>query len=155
MIKKITKKVLNLFLSKEFMVFLTVGASAALVNFMGGVLFRAVFPGKYFYTISIWVGNLCGSVVSFIFNKRITFKANDEKIINQVIKFSIVFFCSIAIASGIANVAMIIYNSLDISIFTVNQAENIARLLSIGLTTLFNYPAAKFFSFKKITIGNN
>lgn len=154
MITRFIKKVFNLFLSKEFMVFLSVGAIASLVNFMGGFLFRAVFTGKYFYTISICLGYLLGSAVSFLLNKMVTFKAHDEKVINQITKYIIVLVVSIAIASGIANTVMIIYHRLKIDMVTVEQMESIARLLSIGLTTIFNYPAIKFFSFKKITQDN-
>jgi putative flippase GtrA len=84
----------------------------------------------------------------------VTFKAHDEKIVNQMTKFFLVFVVSVVIASGIGHVIMTIYHSLKIEIFTVQQAQTLARLMSIGLTTLFNYPAIKFFSFRRIRIGS-
>lgn len=147
-------KVTNLFFTKELLIFLGVGATAAFVNFTGGLLFRMVFQGKYFFTVSIWFGYIMGSIVSFLLNKTVTFKAHDEKIINQIVKFTAVFICSVFIASAVANVVMIIYQRLGLEIFTLDRMEDIARFISIGATTLFNYPAMKFFSFRKFNKGN-
>ncbi|GEM_PF-6082201 len=150
MIKTALEKVKKLFLSKEFVVFLIIGAMSATLNFFSGFLFRQIFTGKYFYTISIWVGFTAGSISSFILNRLITFKAFDERIINQIAKFAVVLLFSGIIASGIANILMITYHSLGISFINSKQAETLTRLASIGLTTFFNYPAIKFFSFRKI-----
>jgi putative flippase GtrA len=150
MIKTTLEKVKRLFLTKEFMVFLIIGGMSATLNFCTGFLFRQAFVGKYFYTISIWVGFTAGSISSFILNRLITFKAFDEKVHSQLIKFGIILIFSVLIASGIANIFMITYYSLNIGFVTPKQAETITRLASIGLTTFFNYPAIKFFSFRKI-----
>ncbi len=152
MVKTALEKVKKLFLSKEFIVFLIIGGMSATLNFFTGFLFRQAFPGKYFYTISIWVGFTAGSISSFILNRLITFKAFDEKIFNQIVKFAVILVFSVLIASGIANVFMITYHSLNISFITDKQAETLTRLASIGLTTFFNYPAIKFFSFRKINL---
>jgi len=150
MLSSIFNKVKKLFLSKEFLIFLFVGGFSAFLNYMSGFLFNLAFEGKYFYTISIWVGYLIGSISSFILNKTITFKANDENVFSQMIKFTIIFFCSLAVSGTIANIVMITYHASHTDIVTVKQMENIARFISIGLTTFFNYPANKFFSFRKI-----
>ncbi len=146
-------KITKLFFTKELLIFLGVGATAAFVNFTGGLLFRMVFQGKYFFTISIWFGYIMGSIVSFLLNKTVTFKAHDEKTLNQMVKFTAVFVCSVFIASAVANVVMIVYQHLGLKIFTLDRMEDVARFISIGATTLFNYPAMKFFSFKKINLG--
>ncbi|MDP4181565.1 MAG: GtrA family protein [Bacillota bacterium] len=150
MINKTFEKIKKLFLSKEFMVFLVIGGISAAINFISGFLFREAFSGKYFLTISIWVGFTAGSISSFVLNRLITFKAFDQKILNQIVKFAIMLVFSGIIASAIANITMKIYYFLSIDFISVKQMETISRLASIGLTTFFNYPAIKFFSFRKI-----
>ncbi len=152
MLKKVYLKVVELFFSAQFLKFLFVGATAALANIASGHVFRMNFPGQFFYTISIGIGYVIGSIVSFILNKLFTFKAHDEKTANQILKFCITTVLSIIIASFIANILMITYNFLNITVVANEQMESIARIMSVGLTTLFNFPAMKYFSFKKLDL---
>jgi hypothetical protein len=56
-------KITKLFFTKELLIFLGVGATAAFVNFTGGLLFRMVFQGKYFfyhqYMVWLLYGEYC------------------------------------------------------------------------------------------------
>jgi putative flippase GtrA len=162
---------LSLFVSIQFIKFLAAGGTAALLNFFSGLVFRVLYPGLP-NEVSILVGYTAGTIVSFILNKLFTFKARDEKTYVQALKFTLLAVTSIILAEVISRFVLWIYFYTLVSAFISGSviivdwlrgaksipvdyamAQNISHVVAIGITTIYNFLAMKFFSFKKLS-GN-
>lgn len=134
--------------SSELAKFLIVGALSAIVNFYGRMLFRFFLP----FTVSVLIGYLMGTISSFLLNKNFTFKAFDENPYIQFAKFLAVTPSSILLGVFVASfiVRILLYQTL-INVH-VNWIESLGHLMAIGVTTIYNYLAIKFFCFRKIVI---
>ncbi len=141
------------FFTKQFKTFLVVGGTATVVAFFSRFLFR-VFTS---YEVSVALANVVGGVVSFILNKKYTFKSYEENITNQIIKFTLVGISAMFITTGIAYAFYQTFEFQKIIVLTQIQNETISHAISIGLTAIYNFFAMKYFSFKKIKYlgGNN
>ncbi len=153
MIKKVTIKTKKIFISKEFAKFLLVGGTAALVNFFSRFCFQIFFS----YVFSIACAFILGSIISFILNKNFTFKAHDEKTRIQMFKFTIIAIGSIFLASFLAGIIMFFYNFFTIAYVSQPTMETLTHIFTIGVNTIYNFLAMKYFSFKpiKLNIGKN
>ncbi len=130
----------------EIVKFLIVGTFSATINFFSRMLFRSFFP----YVVSVLFGYLSGTISSFLLNKNYTFKAFDESGSVQFGKYLIVTITSILLGMLIATYAVSIILSLELTIIPANYIESLGHLIAIGLTTIYNYLAIKFFCFRKI-----
>jgi putative flippase GtrA len=150
-VKNISSKIIKTYFSMQFLVFLVVGGISALINFTSGFLFRnSFYQFNNCYEISILVGFTIGTLISFILNKSITFKAYDEKTSFQFIKFIIAAIISILIATAVGFLIkklLIMFDSIPIIIWNM---ENVAHFLTIGIMTMYNFIVIKFFAFNKI-----
>ena len=150
-VKSIYFKIIKTYFTTQFLVFLVVGGIAALINFTSGYLFRKSFyQFNHYYEISILAGFTIGTLVSFILNKSITFKAYDEKTSFQFIKFIIAAIVSILLATAVGFLIkklLVMFDSIPIIIWNM---ENVAHFLTIGIMTMYNFVIIKFFAFNKI-----
>jgi putative flippase GtrA len=149
MMKNFRNIIVKKFLSAEFIRFLLVGGSAALANFLSGFFFQQFFS----YRVSIALAFTVGSVISFIFNKLFTFKAHDEKVMRQLVKFTVVAVVAIFLAELVAGLVLEIYRWLALRLFSEQLVKSLAHVVAIGVTTIFNYLAMKFFSFRSIKLS--
>ncbi len=151
--KNILYKVHNLFFSVQFGKFLAVGGTAAIANYCSGWMMRSLYP-SLLNEVSVVIGYTVGTIISFIFNKLFTFKAVDEKTSVQALKFLVVAFTAALLGAGISRLVLIIFDGIDISVIDRQIEKNISHIFAIGITTIYNFLAMKYFSFKKITITN-
>jgi putative flippase GtrA len=149
--KKIGAILKESFLSVQFLKFLLVGGTAALANFFSGLLIRELFP-TLLNEVSVVTGYTIGTIISFVFNKIYTFKANDESTTIQAMKFIVVSVTSALLGAGISRLVLVIYEVLGIRTIDLETAKNVSHIIAIGITTIYNFLAMKFFSFKKITL---
>ena len=140
------KAIADNFISKQFLRFLLVGGIAALANFFSRFLFQTYFP----YTPSVALAFTLGTIISFILNKTFTFASYDEKTSIQLIKFLLAGIVCVALASIIAYLGMAFYHIARISFVTEKKMESIVHIIAIGLTTIYNFLAMKFFSFRRL-----
>jgi len=139
--------VIKSFISKEFMRFLLVGGCAAAINFFSRFFFRIFFSCVESVTLSF----LLGTIVSFIFNRTYTFKAYDERVAIQCVKFVIIAILSIIIASFIVYSGMAMHDFLNITLIGRSEMESVVHLAAIGIITIYNFLAMKYVSFRKVS----
>lgn len=111
---------------------------------------RMLFRPFSTYAISVILGYLMGTIVSFIFNKTFTFKAYNESPLLQFLKFLLVTPTSILLGSIIASLSVNMLSNLLIPSVPINWVESLGHIMAIGVTTIYNYLAIKFFCFKKV-----
>ncbi len=101
--------------------------------------------------MSVALSYTLGTCVSFVLNKIFTFKSYEENTLIQILKFIIIALISIVIASFVVYAVMKLYVFLHISFISEEFMKTIAHLTAIAVTTLYNFLAMKYFSFKKIS----
>ena len=121
-------------LSTEIINYIIVGIVAVLVDLISYLLLFDQF--SFNLSNSKRISYILGAIVSFILNKKITFKSN-KKSIKEPILFSLIYISSFILNSIIHDFSILYFNSL-ISFF-------IATFFSI----VFNFIGQKFIVFKK------
>ena len=125
---------------------------AQFIRFLGvGVINTAVGTGTMFLLYNVfgagyWISSafnyIVGSIVSYILNKKFTFKNQDS---NK--KTIIKFIVGIAVCYGIAyGIAKPLVHTL-LSGQSQKMADNMAMLVGMGLFVIINYLSQKFFTF--------
>jgi len=145
------KAVIRLFASKQFVVFLLVGGTAALVNFFSGALVRAYWTSYPAYVAGVTLGFVLGTVVSFILNRRFTFKTSDQAMTSEAFRFAVVALGAVLVSVAVASVVLWTWELVDRVLVTRAQVETLGHICAIGLCTVYNFLAMKFFAFRRIT----
>ena len=125
---------------------------AQFIRFLGvGVINTAVGTGTMFLLYNVfgagyWISSasnyIVGSIVSYILNKKFTFKNQDSNK-KTIIKFVV----GIAVCYGIAyGIAKPLVHTL-LSGQSQKMADNMAMLVGMGLFVIINYLSQKFFTF--------
>lgn len=131
-------------INKSFFTFLFVGVLNTVVGLSCIYIFLNVFHWDYW--ISTFVGNTVGACISYLLNKRFTFKS-DARIATSVIRFLFVILLSYLIAYkvGLEIVELVAYqmNSLQ------EYVDEFAVLLGSGFYTLLNYFGQKYYVFPR------
>jgi len=145
------KEGLQCYGSTQFLKFLLVGGTAFIMNYGTACLTRvALSPVRFTLGISIAMGYIVGTLISFVLNKTFTFKAYDEKLSLQAIKFMLVAISSLLLTTMITYFFVIGY---DLAGFTFLPSKSVldstAHFLALTLATIYNYLAMKHYSFKK------
>lgn len=131
--KIIIKKFMEVFLSKEFILFVLVGV----INTFNGTIFSIIYSIFFNENIAFVLGYISALTISYILNSIMTFK---EKI--DLIKF--IKFC----ISYIPN--FIIQNIVVIIVFNImNYNKIIAYLLAAAIGVPITFILMKFFAFRK------
>ena len=135
----------------QFLRFLLVGGTAFVVNYGTAYLTRsALSPVRLASGISIAVGYIIGTIMSFVLNKMFTFKAYDERVGLQAIKFMLVAISSLLLTTLITYSFVIGY---DLAGFTFLQGkstlDSTAHFLALTLATIYNFLAMKYYSFNR------
>jgi len=146
---KIIKVLCQNIFQQEVVRFLLVGGFAAGINFFGRIIFRPYLS----YSMSVVIGYLLGTLVSFILNKSLTFKAYNESSLIQLLKFLLITPLSILLGSLIASYSVRLLITIFGSKIPLNYTESLGHLIAIGATTIFNYFVIKYFCFRKIGIN--
>jgi len=139
------KRISGIFFSQEFLRFLISGSIAAAVNFFSRFFFRLYFS----YALSIAFSFSLGTVISFFLNKFFTFRSFGEKSAIQLAKFILIAVTSVILASFLASVQVALYKFTRINFIKEKNLESVVHLTTIGLVTVYNFLAMKYFSFRK------
>ena len=124
----------------QFIRFLGVGVINTAVGTATMFLLYNVFGAGYW--ISSASNYIVGSIVSYILNKKFTFKNQDSNK-KTIIKFIVGIAVCYGIAYGIAK--PLVHMLLSGQSQTV--ADNVAMLVGMGLFVIINYLSQKFFTF--------
>jgi putative flippase GtrA len=139
--------IVRLFASKQFLVFLVVGGTAALVNFSAGVLVRAFWTSYAAYLGSVTFGFVLGTVVSFVLNRTFTFRASGEAVAPQAFRFVMVAAGAVVISVAVASIVLWAWQLAGRVTLTHAQVETLGHLAAIAVSTVYNFLAMKFFAF--------
>lgn len=143
------KAAIRLFASKQFLVFLLVGGTAACVNFFSGALVRLYWTSYSAYLASVTLGFVLGTIVSFILNRRFTFRASDEAVAPQALRFVVVALGAVLLSIAVASIVLWAWEFAGRVIVTRAQVETLGHLSAIGVSTVYNFVAMKFFAFRR------
>ena len=137
--KKVIQKILDIFLKKDFFIFVGIG----IVNAFNGVLFSMLYSRLFQANIAFIVGYITSVFISYILNSIFTFK---EKLsLNKLIKFVISYIPNFIVQ--LISV-FIIYNLLG---YEKIIAYIIAAIIGVPVTFII----LKFFTFSKKSIKND
>jgi len=143
------KALVRLFASGQFVVFLLVGGTAALVNFFSGALVRLYWTSYAAYAASVTIGFLLGTVVSFVLNRRFTFRASEGAVGGQAFRFLVAALGSVVVSLAVASVVLWAWELTGRAVVTRAQVESLGHISAIGVSTVYNFLAMKFFAFRR------
>lgn len=129
-------------IDKKLLKFIIVG----IINTIFGslLMFTLYNFGGFNYWEASATNYIFGSILSYFLNKYFTFK-NNEKSIQQILKFIINILVCYLLAYGIAKPVVIHL----LSKMTTNIQDNISMLIGMCLFTLLNYIGQRYFTFKE------
>jgi len=145
------KNIISIFCSKQFLTFLLIGGTAALINFFSRFYFSLFLP----FVASVACAFTAGTIVSFILNKTITFKSYDEHTMIQLLKFILIAIVGILLGSIIAGAIIKLFRTFNSFFLCEKYLESSAHIAAIGVCTIYNFFAMKYFSFRQTNILNN
>ncbi|MEG1003687.1 GtrA family protein [Clostridium sp.] len=131
--KSIIEKLLKIFLSREFLVFLIIG----IINTFNGVVFSIIYSQFFNANIAFIIGYISGLFISYILNSWITFKENLE--LNKFIKFAISYIPNFIIQNI---VVLLVFNIIGLN-------KLIAYVLAAIIGVPVTFVLMKFFAFAK------
>lgn len=135
--------------------FLICSGTAALVNIATGQILYGLLglSEGWQYSFSVSVAFLMGMVVSFILNRRYTFKPSGRKISLEGTDFLLVSIGGLLLTTGLAQ---LLYFKADIASvgiigmlpFSVTP-ETLAHVAAVGCTAVYSFTAHKYISFRR------
>jgi putative flippase GtrA len=137
----------------EFGRFLVVGGTAAAANLASAWCYRRLFENTpCYFEVSVSLGFSLGTVISFVLNKFVTFRAHEGNTWVQLFRFLLISIVSIALSTLVAH---LILQGLLV-LFTVGDTrlvESVAHVLTVGIMTVFNFAAMKYIAFAKARLA--
>ena len=129
-------------ITKEFFLFLLIGAIAASVNFYS----RIIISQWYSYSISIFISYLAGMFTFYILARSFVFKESNQKIRKSIIYFVFINFIAILQIWLIAHLFLdIIFPLIEMHFYP----QEISHALGIIFPIFSSYFGHKYLSFKK------
>ncbi len=141
----ITQKIFNTFFNKSFLYFLIIGGANTILSL--GIMLLLYNALSFGYWLSSATSFFICSIISYILNRRISFKSN-APILSSAIKFSIVIAVCYFIAFSLAKPIMLyIVSFFDISM-SLSLIEQLAMLIAQAIFTTLNFLGQKLWAFK-------
>lgn len=130
------------------MTFLLVGGLAALVNLGAGAAVRGLIESPWAYELRLVVGFAAGTVVSFVLNRQITFAGQQGDLWRQAFRYSVTAVVSIGVASVAGWCSLAVLGLFAGIHWLYDSREVLSHLAAIGITTIYNYIAIKYFALR-------
>ena len=92
------------------------------------------------YMLSSLVGYALGVVNSFILNKKWTFADTDKRILQQLLKFTVVNLVSLGVNLSV----------LYIGVEMFHLAKTIAQIMAVGFSIVANFAGSRLFVFAEV-----
>lgn len=130
------------FFDVKFWKFLGVGV----INTLAGslVMFLMYNVAHCGYWLSSAANYIVGSIVSYVLNKKFTFRSKQNSL-KTILRFAVSIGACYLIAYGAAKpLAMRLLAGAEIAV-----QENVGMVIGMGLYVLLNYAAQRFFAFKE------
>lgn len=127
------------FFTKQFLKFLFVGATAALINWIS----RMVFGFWMSFSMSVVVAYLAGMTSAFCLNRRFVFPDSNRPVQKQIRDFVLTNL----VAFPLVWIMSIQLNKLLIEFGFTTYSESLAHLVALSLPTVVSFLIYKFFTF--------
>ncbi|CUQ29264.1 polysaccharide synthesis protein GtrA [Clostridium baratii] len=131
--KALIDKILKIFLSKEFILFVIIGV----INTFNGVIFSMIYSKFLDANLAFVVGYISGLFISYILNSYVTFKERLE--FSKFIKFAISYIPNFIIQNI---VVLVVFNIMGLN-------KLIAYILAAIIGVPVTFILMKFFAFKE------
>ncbi|AIY83517.1 MAG: GtrA family protein [Clostridium baratii] len=131
--KALIDKILKIFLSKEFILFVIIGV----INTFNGVIFSMIYSKFLDANLAFVVGYISGLFISYILNSYVTFKEKLE--FSKFIKFAISYIPNFIIQNI---VVLVVFNIMGLN-------KLIAYILAAIIGVPVTFILMKFFAFKE------
>ena len=130
---------LSQFLSRQFLAFLIVGATAALLHW----LVRLMLSQYLAYTWAVCWAYLVGMTVAFVLNRIYVFPVSDKAIASQARDFIVINLAFFPVVWA----AALVFNGLLLRVGLKHYSEEIAHAAAISLPVLATFLLYKFYAF--------
>jgi putative flippase GtrA len=138
------------FMQYEFARFLVVGTTASLANLISAWVYRWFLDGTpYFFEVSIVLGFSVGTVISFVLNKYVTFRATQGDTWPQFVRFMLVTGIYIVMSTFVAHYLLAGLSRLPWLSSHPDFTESTAHALTIIVMMMASYYLMKHFAFRK------
>lgn len=140
------------YLSRQFVIFLAFGGSAAAVNLaVGTALYDHGFAALP-YWVSVLIAATCGLVVNFMLNHLFNFRFRQRSTWEQFRTFTLVAAIGTALTALIADGVLALIgaagvDSLALPFGRTLSARFLAHFCAVALVTFYSYAAHRYFSF--------
>ncbi|AQM60728.1 GtrA family protein [Clostridium baratii] len=131
--KALIDKILKIFLSKEFILFVIIGV----INTFNGVVFSMIYSKFLDANLAFIVGYISGLFISYLLNSYITFRERLE--FSKFIKFAISYIPNFIIQNI---VVLIVFNIMGLN-------KLIAYILAAIIGVPVTFILMKFFAFRE------
>jgi len=128
--------------------FLISGGVAAAANIGVGFVLRLLLRGPSAVPVSVVCGFAVGTLVSFFLNRTITFAATSGNATRQLVRFVLAAVVGAGIAAAIASGALFVLRASPLASLSEQVLETSAHVFAVGLTTIYNFIAMKYFALK-------
>jgi putative flippase GtrA len=128
--------------------FLFSGGVAALVNLGAGIVVRRVYDGPMAMPASVVAGFVLGTLVSFFLNRHITFAATHGRASRQLVRFFLAGLVGAGSAAALATAILALLHSMVGATLPEATAETAAHVGAIGITTVYNFLAMKYYALR-------
>ncbi|MBL8030464.1 MAG: GtrA family protein [Candidatus Doudnabacteria bacterium] len=121
---------------KAFAKFCLVGILSTLVNYS---IFYALFKiADFYYLLASSLGFICGIFVSYILNRKFTFKSESQKRLIEFFKYLLV--CLVSLCFSLL--------TLNLMVEKAHLSPLLGNLFAIGVSTVLNFTGARLIVFK-------
>lgn len=136
---------LSHFLSRQFLAFLAVGVTAALLHWLARIGLSLFLP----YSWAVCCAYAVGMAIAFTLNRVFVFPASGKAVTRQVRDFMLVnlAFFPVVWAAALA------LNQLLLGAGVAHYSEEIAHALAISLPVLATFLLYKFYAFREKGYG--
>jgi putative flippase GtrA len=87
--------------------------------------------------------------VSFFLNRRFTFRARDEAVAPQAFRFTVVAAGAVLVSVAVASLVLWAWELAGRVLLTRGHTETLGHVGAIGVSTVYNFLAMKFFAFRR------
>ena len=136
---------LSHFLSRQFLAFLFVGATAAFLHWLVRILLSLFLA----YTWAVCWAYLVGMTVAFLLNRIFVFPASDKAIATQARDFIVINLAFFPIVWA----AALTLNRLLLKMGVEHYSQEIAHAAAISLPVLATFLLYKFYAFREKGYG--
>lgn len=133
------------FLTRQFVGFLAVGVSAALLHWLTRILLSTVMT----YAWAVFLAYGVGMAIAFTLNSVFVFPASDKPVATQARDFIVINLAMFPIVW----VAAMLLRAVLPAIGVVQHADAVAHALAISLPVLATFLLYKFYAFREKYYG--